>query len=60
MSNLSNKELIEMSITQLDKLLILETVTDYPKTLKVIASMLNQRADHIEHNLQTGEQVYKF
>jgi hypothetical protein len=60
MSSLSNKELLNVSIKNLTDLLENDDVTAYPKTLRVIASILDQRADHIEVNLQTGEQVYKF
>ncbi len=65
MRDMSNKELLEMSMAQLAKLLIHETVTEgkvnvrYPLKLKAIASMLNQRADHIQKMMgEEYERVY--
>ena len=60
MSSLSNKELLTVSIKNLTELIDNEDITNYPKILRVVSSILDQRADHIEVNLQTGEQVYKF
>jgi hypothetical protein len=60
MSSLSNKELLNVSIKNLTELIDNEDITNYPKILRVVSSILDQRADHIEVNLQTGEQVYKF
>ena len=60
MSNLSNKELLTVSIKNLTELIDNDDITNYPKILRVVSSILDQRADHIEVNLQTGEQVYKF
>ncbi len=63
MRDMSNKEILEMSMAQLAKLLIHETVTEgkvnvrYPLKLKAIASMLNQRADHIQKMM--GEECAK-
>jgi hypothetical protein len=60
MSNLSHKELINSSIQNLTDLLENDDVTAYPKTLRVIASILDQRAKHIEMNLECDEQVFNF
>ena len=60
MSSLSNKELLTVSIKNLTELIDNDDITNYPKILRVVSSILDQRADHIEVNLQTGEQVYKF
>lgn len=60
MSSLSNKELINTSIDNLNQLLENDDVTVYPKTLRVIASILDQRAKHIEMNLECDEQVFRF
>ena len=60
MSNLSHKELINSSIQNLTELLENDDVTVYPKTLRVIASILDQRAKHIEMNLECDEQVFNF
>ena len=60
MSNMSNKDLIMVSIKNLNKLLENDDVNVWPKTLKVISSTLNQRADQIETNLELDEQVYTF
>ena len=60
MSSLSNKELINTSIANLNLLLENDDVTVYPKTLRVIASILDQRAKHIEMNLECDEQVFNF
>ncbi|MDB2315613.1 hypothetical protein N9V27_01420 [bacterium] len=60
MSNLSHKDLISTSIQNLTDLLENDDVTVYPKTLRVIASILDQRAKHIEMNLECDEQVFNF